>query len=98
MKLYTIYDDKGEIIRFGRCPHKDFNLQVEPGQFILEGIGNDITQKVIDGKIVNKTAEEIEAEKLPEPTPTPYENKRAYITNGQLQDIFDRLEVLESRT
>ncbi len=61
MKRYTIYNKKGEILRVGQCPNDMFNLQVHPerGEQIIEGLANDRTQKVVDGKIANKTLEEI---------------------------------------
>lgn len=63
----------------------------------MEGIANDITQKIenpgVKGKIVSRTPEEIEAEKPPE---VPFEKQPAPITNKQWQDIQSRLEVLEN--
>jgi len=97
MKSYIIYDESGRILRTGVCPEDVFDKQTEVDEFIVEGSADDITQKIVDGKIVDKTPEEIEAEKPPEPTPVPIEQQRANITNGQLQDILTRLDKLEGK-
>lgn len=47
-------------------------------------------------KIVDKTTEEIEAEKPTPPPEIPYEKQIAHITNEQLQEVLDRLENLET--
>ena len=67
----------------------------------MEGMANDVSQKIenpgIAGKIVDKTPEEIEAEKPPEPEPIPYEKQAAHITNEQWQDVLKRLDKVDSR-
>lgn len=73
MKRYLIYDKNGIILRRGQCIDKVFGLQTAPGEFIMEGVADDITQKVINGEIVDKTPEEIKAEKPPEPKPALHE-------------------------
>jgi len=97
VKSYIVYDSNGKILRTGICQNIDFELQKKDGEFIIEGRANDALQKIVDGKIVDKTAEEIEAEKPPEPEPIPYEQQRANITNKQLQEILARLNKLEGK-
>lgn len=56
MKNYIIYNSDGDILRVGICSNdNDFSLQAGEGEFILEGTANDVTQKIVDGQIVNKT-------------------------------------------
>jgi len=69
----------------------------------MEGKANAVTQKVefdgfdddgqpINPRVVDKTPEEIEAEKLPM---IPTEKKQAHITNEQWQSVLGRLDKLE---
>lgn len=108
MKNFIVYNQKGKILRTGSCAENDFCLQVEESEFVMEGTANDITQKVefdgldVDGqpvnpRVVNKTPEEIEAEKPPEPVPVPFEKLMAHITNEQWQAIQDRFHALEKK-
>lgn len=103
MKNFIIYNVDSKILRCGGCADRDISLQAKEGEFILECTANDVTQKVefdgldadnqpINPRVVDKTPEEIEDEKLPE---VPLEKQLAFITNGQLQNILDRLDILE---
>lgn len=105
---FVIYNKvTGRILRYGSCPAKDFDLQTQnENEEIFEGKGNDVTQKVefdglddegqpINPRVIDKTPEEIEAEKLPEPKSIPFDKQPAHITNEQLQDILSRLSDLE---
>lgn len=96
MKAFIVYNVvTGKILRTGTCPDVDFELQAQaPNERIFEGKANDITQKIINEKVVDKTFEEIEVEKPPE---VPVEQQEANITNDQWQDIINRLELLESK-
>lgn len=95
MKNYILYNKKGKILRTGSCQDESFDLQVQQeGEFIIEGMANDAIQKIIDGKVVDKTLEEIEAEK---PMPLPFEQQPAFITNEQWQEILNRLITLEEK-
>jgi len=103
MKRYIVYNSEGKILRTGGCPKDIFDKQAHKGEFIIEGIANDVTQKVnflldidsqpIDARVVNKTPEEIEADK---PPAIPFEHKPANITNEQWQDVLNRLDALEN--
>ena len=56
MKNYIVYNSDGDILRVGICSNdNDFSLQAGEGEFVLEGTANDVTQKIVDGQIVNKT-------------------------------------------
>ena len=41
MKAYTIYNDKGQIVRTGYCANADYDIQAKDGEFITEGIWAD---------------------------------------------------------
>lgn len=97
MKCYIIYDKNGKIIRAGSCPDSMFLLQVHNDEFIMEGTADNITQKIVDGKIVNKTSEEIKADNPPLPE-IPKSKRPIMITNEQYQSILDRLNKLEIRS
>ena len=97
MKQYIVYDKDGRILRRGQCSEIDFSLQAHKGEFVLEGIANDVKHKIVNGKVVNKTPEEIEADKHIKPKPIPLEQQKARITNEQYQKILDRLNILEAK-
>lgn len=105
MKLFIVYNQVGKFIRSGGCQNKNFFLQAKESEFVFEGTGNDVTQKIkfdgldIDGqpvnpRVVDKTPEEIEADN-PTPPETPFEKRTAHITNEQWQDVIKRLDNLE---
>lgn len=93
MKSFTIYNNLDEILRTGVCPNKDFKLQTQGAEKIIEGFCDTKRQKIVDDEIVDKTPEEIEADK---PVEIPFEKRRAGITKGQWQEVLDRIRVLES--
>lgn len=97
---YSIYNMAGVKLRVVDCPPTLAALQVHAGELILEGEVNDETQKVVAGKIVDKTPEEIELANptLPEPEPASVEKQPAFITNEQWQDVLERLKKLETKT
>lgn len=96
MKKFIIFDNAGKILRAGSCQDLDYKKQAQEGESILEGTANDITQKIVDGTVVDKTPEEIEADKPPEPELIPFEQRQANIINEQYQSILDRLVALEN--
>lgn len=104
---YIIYNKAGKIFRLVECPPAMSKIQAKKGKFIMEGTANDATQKVefdgfdvngqpINPRIVDKTPEEIEAEKPKPPPKILFEKRAAAITNKQWQDVLDRLEKLET--
>jgi hypothetical protein len=68
-KNFIIYNSVGKILRCGICSDLDFNIQVSEDsgsdEYIMEGTANDHLQKIVDGEVVNKTQEEIDAENPP---------------------------------
>jgi len=94
MKFFIIHNQKGKILSTGFCSNRDFNLQAQKDEFVIEGRANDITQKVVEGKVVDKTPEEIKAEK-PKSIEMSFEKQKANITNEQLQIILNRIVALE---
>ena len=54
MKNFIIYNSDGTIIRTGTVSRDDdFSLQVQEGEFIMEGVADGSTQKIEDGAIVD---------------------------------------------
>lgn len=45
-KNYVIYNAGGDIIRTGSCPDYMFDSLPLQGEFILEGVGSDLTDYV----------------------------------------------------
>ena len=93
---YAVYDATGKIVRITGGILRYAQLQVRAGQNLLQ-VDNDVDDrihKVVDGKLVNKTPEEIEAEKAPTPPEIPESEKPAHITNEQWQDVLKRIEAL----
>ena len=94
MSNYTVFDPStGKILRSGTCQSRDVVLQANHGETVIQGEADDIKQKVVDGKIANKTQAEIDADKPPEVKP---EDMPANITNKQWQDMQDRITQLEN--
>ena len=54
MRKFVVYNEAGDILRTGICPDGSIDLQKADGQFVMEGVANDATQHVVDGKIVAK--------------------------------------------
>lgn len=109
MKKYIVYKkNTGKILRTGVCQNNSFDLQAQEGEAVMEGIANDVIQKVvfngfdekdqpINPHIVDKSPEEIEAAKPSISPDIPEEQKPANITKGQLQAILNRIEDLEGK-
>lgn len=89
---FIVHNQDGKILRTGECAAQDLSLQAHKDEFALKGAADDLTQKIVDGKVVNKTTEEIEAEK---PKPIPAGQQQANITNEQWEDVLWRLGDLE---
>lgn len=63
MKSFIVYDVNGVILRTGICSEKSFEYQASSPDFVIEGKANDITQKIVNGAVVDKDVNEHE---LPE--------------------------------
>lgn len=61
---FTTYNDKGEILRMISCPADHVALQqLEEGEHALLGRADGDTQKIVEGRVVNKTKEEIQKDR-----------------------------------
>ena len=56
---YIVYNKDGNILRTGVCPESMVQLQVGIDEFVIEGIANDMEDKIVEGKIVRKSEAEI---------------------------------------
>ena len=104
MRKFIVFDSQDKILRTGSCQNSTFELQASnPGEYIMEGVADDATQKVkfdgfdekgqpINPRVVNKTHEEIEAAK---PKPAPPKKQKAHVTNEKWQKVMNRLSALE---
>ena len=98
MSSFVVHDDNGKILRTGSCPESMVEIQAGPGEETLRGKADDLTDKISgNGQfrwVQKKTPEEIERDN-PKPKKIPEKDRRANLTNGQLQDILDRLKNVE---
>ena len=95
MKFVLYNKATGKITATGHCQPSAFDKQAGDGEAVIKGVANDVRQKVVDGRVVDKTSEEIEVDN-PKTKSKPFKKKKANITNEQLQEILDRLERLEA--
>lgn len=56
---YIVYNSNGDILRIGNCKEIDLPNQARQGEYVLEGVANPVTQKVINGEVVDKSQDEI---------------------------------------
>ena len=56
MKSFIVYARDGTILRTGSCPDAMFDLQKDADELIMEGVANDASKIIQDGKIVEKPA------------------------------------------
>ncbi len=94
---FIVYDKSGKILSTGHCQKSTLSKQAGEGEFVLEGIANDVTQRVVDGEVVDKTTAEIEKDS-PKTKVKPFQDKLANITNKQWQSVLDRLVEVERQT
>jgi len=69
MPKYIVYNKlTGEISKTGFCSIKDLHLQADnSNEVVIEGEANDISHKVVNGKVVSKLTSEIKKEIKPQP-------------------------------
>ncbi len=91
---YIVYKLDGKILRTGVCLKEDLAKMTTATETAIAGVANGITQKVVDGLVVDKTPQEIIDDNPPKPV-IPHEQQPASITNEQYQNILKRLENLE---
>ena len=56
MKSFIVYAQDGTILRTGSCPDAMFDLQKDEDELIMEGVADDASKIIQDGKIVEKPA------------------------------------------
>ena len=56
MKSFIVYAQDGTILRTGSCPDAMFDLQKDEDELIMEGVADDASDMIQDGKIVQKPA------------------------------------------
>ena len=54
MKYFIVYDKEGNILRTGSCQNSTFLLQAQEGEFVIEGKADQLTDMVVDGKVVSR--------------------------------------------
>lgn len=91
---FLVYDATGRILRTGYCSLQDLAYQAGPGEIVLEGQANDRLQKVVNGRVTDKTAEEIVAAQRPA---IPPEKERAFISQEDWTVLQTRLDALNER-
>lgn len=65
---FTTYDEEDTILRVISCPADHVKLQrLRPGESMLMGKADGVTQKVVNGKVVNKTKAEMDKVKEANP-------------------------------
>lgn len=57
MRYYIVYDDSGVILRTGGC--QDPSLQAQDNEFVIEGQADDLTQRVVNGRVVDKLTQQL---------------------------------------
>ena len=97
---YTVFNkETDKIIRTGVCSNSSFTLQAGKGEGIIKQTINFNTQKILNGKIVDKTPADLEAEQKEterKKKEIPFEKQQAHITNEQYQSLLIRLTKLEN--
>jgi len=63
MTNYIVYNEEGRILRVGVCPASMVQGQARQNETVMGGKANDMTQKIIGGRVVNKTANELRGER-----------------------------------
>ena len=86
-KKYTVYSDVGKIVKTVTCLPCDIQVNTKEGQFYVEGIGNSQIQKVVDGKIIDKTSQELATEKA---------EKELQVQQRQDQNVLELRSLLAS--
>lgn len=81
---FTIYTASGEILRVGTCPEDDWDLQAQPGEFIIDAQADPAKDSVdpVTGQVV--------AGGRPPPPPPTYDvlRKAEYPALGDQFDMF----------
>jgi len=72
MKNFIVYSkNTGEILRTGTCPSNMISIQASKlNEKVIEGVANDLTEKIYKGTVIKKSGAEIYAyEEATKPNP-----------------------------
>lgn len=86
---YIVHNQDGKIMRTGVCGVDVLPSQAGDGESAIEGTANDLTQKIVGKKVIDKTPQEIVDE-----TPIPPE-PGIRITRKEWEALLKRIEDLE---
>lgn len=89
---FLVHDASGRILRTGYCSLRDLRTQAQVGEVVLEAEANDHLQKVVNGRIRDKTPEEITQRQEPPP-----EKQRAFISQEDWELFQSRFHALDER-
>ncbi len=96
MKNFIVYNEQGQILRTGTCQNSNFYLQAGDDEWVMEGVADDVAQKIVNagvaGKVVDKAPGEMKID-----SPTPENQRPAMVTNEQWQAVLKRLDELENK-
>ena len=100
MSNYIIHGSDGKILRTGQCPETMVHIQAGPGESVLRGRANDMTDNVAGvGQfrwIRKKTPDEVVTDNPPPPVIAD-EDKPATMTKKEVALLMKRVEDLEDR-
>lgn len=51
---FIVYNSDGDILRTGTCPDNMIDLQAGDGEYVIEGVASDVTNRISNGDIVDK--------------------------------------------
>lgn len=54
---FIVYNSEGDILRTGTCPGSMIDLQAGDGEYVIEGVANDATNRISNGVVVDKPVE-----------------------------------------
>ena len=87
----TTYCETGDVKRVISCPREYVGIQkLRPGEQVIEGKADATTQKIVDGKIVDKTVGEIAAFNA--------KSKHLRFDTGKKKPVADLEKIEESKS
>ncbi len=86
IKNFTVYDAQGVILRTGRVPETAFELQAQPGEFIVEAAADPAKDSVNPA-----TGEIVVGGRPPDPVPT---QSYAQVRRNMYPSVEDQLDMI----
>lgn len=87
-QAYIMYNPvTGEIFKTGACVSAK-RPTPPSGMKVMQGVANDATQKIEDGKVVDKSPDEL-------PPPRPEHVPRKILKQTEWDELIKRIEILE---